>query len=289
MTTLRVLRTSKATLTKTLYLDEVATGATGNVVVTVTRLDGTAVESGNATGPDSANQYTYLFGGRDVLDELIVSWAATVSGDAVVLDQDRLQVVGGFFFGLSEVRNELKVPVASATTAQLAAKRTEVEQECERICRRAFVPRFAREYLDGTNTERLALPPRRCEVRAVRAVSVGGVAWSAPDVAALAFSAEAGALYRPLGVIWPLGHRNIAVEWEFGWDYPPEDLKSVSMLRLRSLLPRTRSGIPERALSYTDQAGTSYRLSMPDKDSTGIPDVDGTYQRWMRPRGAVIA
>jgi hypothetical protein len=287
MATLCVLRTSKATLTRTLYLDELASDATGSVVVTITRLDGTAVESGNATGP-VGHVYSYLFGGRDTLDELVVGWAATVSGDAVVLDQDRLQVVGGFHFGLTEARDELSIP-ASTTTAQLAAKRTAVETECERICRRAFVPRFARATLSGNDTDRLALPPQQCEVTAVRAVSVAGVAWSAPDVAALAFSAEAGALYRPGGALWPVGHGNVVVEWEHGWPSPPGDLRDAEVLRLRSLLPRTRSGIPERATSYTDQAGGTYRLSMPDEESTGIPDVDGTYARWTRKRRAVVA
>src|SRR4051812_22212007 len=94
----RILRTAKATLTRSFYIDEAETAATGSVAVTVTRLDGTVVDSATAT-PDGQGGYAYNFPGRDVLDSLIVSWSGTVSGDAIVEDQDRIEIVGGFFFG----------------------------------------------------------------------------------------------------------------------------------------------------------------------------------------------
>lgn len=285
MSRVRILATTLVTLTHTFTADEQPTDAAGVVTVTVKRLDGSAVASGTASH-DGVGIYSYPVT-RAVLDTLTVDWSGTVGGSAVTV-RDIVEVCGGFHFGLSEARSELSVP-ASVTTAQLAAKRAAVERECERICRRAFVPRFERAALSGDDTDRLALPSRECEVRSIRGITVDGVAWSAPDVAAVNFSAELGALYRPGGVTWPAGHGNIVVEWEHGWDGPPEDLRDSEVLRLRSMLPRTRSGIPERATSFTDQAGSTYRLSMPDEESTGIPDVDGTYRKYTRKRRAVVA
>ncbi len=282
MATLRVLRTSKATLTKTLFLDEAGTDATGNVVVTVTRLDGTAVESGNATGPDANHQYSYLFGGRDLLDELVVTWAATVSGDAVVLDQDRLQVVGGFLFSLTEGRSADPVLSNMTTypTATLVEKRVRVETDAERICGQAFVPRFRRRVLDGTG--HASLPTGDPWLRAVRAITVtppGGVAavWSAGQLANV-IPGDDGTLTL-VGGWWPYGRRNVIAEYEYGLDTPPVDVADVSKTHFKSLLLARRSPLPDRAerIAVTD-LGTVL-LAQPVVDKTGLPEVDAVYAR----------
>jgi hypothetical protein len=283
MSRVRILATTLVTLSHTFTADELPTDAAGAVTATVKRLDATAVASGTASH-DGVGIYSYPVT-RAVLDTLTVDWSGTVGGSAVTV-RDIVEVCGGFLFGLAEARDELKLSLAAWPTAKLAAKRLEVEQECERICRQAFVPRFAREALSGNGTEWLATS--NTMLRTLRAVTVDGVVWSAPDVAALGLS-DSGTLTRPGGMTWPSGVRNVVVEYEHGLDTPPTEISDAGILRLRSMLSRPKSGIPDRTASYTDPAGGVYRLSLPTRDTTGIPDVDGPYLRYTRARRAVVA
>jgi hypothetical protein len=284
MSLVRMMVTSKVTVTHVFKADEVPTDAAGSVTATVQRLDGSAVASGTAThGAAGSGAYSWDVT-RAVLDSLTLDFSGSVGGSTVTA-RDYVEVVGGFLFDLGDARTDLGIP-ASVTSAKLAQKRIEVEQECERICRRAFVPRFAREVLSGNGTERLGL--KNSEIRAIRSVTVNGVAVTGSDLTAINYS-DSGVLTRPDGVLWPAGVKNIVVEVEHGWDYPPEDLRDANMLRLRSLLPRPRSGIPDRATSFVNDNGATYRLSQPTKDATGIPDVDGTYLKYARARRAVTA
>lgn len=281
MAVVRVLRTAKATLSRTFYLDEVAEGATGSVTVAVSRLDGTLVESGQAAGPDSANAYTYTFTGLDVVDELVVSWAASVGGDAFVLDQDRIEVVGGFLFGLAEGR--AVDPALSSTekfpTSALIERRIETEDECERICGQAFVPRFAREELSGTG--RTAFTLRWPLVRAIRSVTVAGTALSGAEVLGLGFT-DTGVVTG--GREWVRGRR-IVVEYEHGWDRPPPDVVRGAKLRFKSLLLEGRSALPDRAERVVTQTdGGTIQFATPSADRTGIPAVDAIYGRFPAPR-----
>jgi hypothetical protein len=291
---IRVLKSAAATVARTMYVDEVATDFAAPPTYTVKRLDGTSLFSGTATDVAGTGNYSIALPGGPTfpasatwqLDTLVVAWTGSIGG-AVITVTDTVEVVGGFFFGLAEVRAEFALSAVTYPTATLAARRLEVEQRCEeKICRRAFVPRFARETLSGTDTDRLAV--RWPELRVLRAVTVAGVAWSAPDVAAVGLSAH-GVLTRPGGAIWPAGSGNIIVEYEHGLDFPPEPVKSASMIHLRALLGRSKSGVPDRAASFTSGEGGTYRLTLPGEESTGIPDVDAAYMAYARKRRAVVA
>ncbi|MBM0257055.1 hypothetical protein [Micromonospora sp. 4G55] len=183
-----------------------------------------------------------------------------------------MEVVGGFLFELAEVRQEHGLSLAQHPTEKLIRKRLEVEVECERICGQAFVPRFERAMVESSGTDALLLP--RVEVRALRAVSVAGTAWSTGDVAAVAVD-SAGVLTRPAGV-WPSGR--VVVEYEHGMDMPPEDLRTAAMLRLRSRVNITSSGVPDRAISWSAAEGGTYRIALPSGERTGIPEVDAAYE-----------
>jgi hypothetical protein len=286
MSLVRVLKSAAVAMTHTFYVDEQATDASTGVTVAVTRLDGTAVASGAATHP-GLGQYAYTVPGQSTLDTLVVTWTATSIGGAVVTAADYIEIAGGYLFGLTEAR-ALDPPLNSVTypTATLAARRIEVEQECERICRQAFVPRFYRETLNGTGTDRLGL--KWMMLRRLRAVTVSGVAWTSPDVTAVP-PADNGIARRPAGAIWPEGVGNIVVEYEHGWDYPPEEIRTAAMKRLRSRLTPTSSGVPDRAVSWSAQDGGTYRISLPGKQTTGVADVDGVYERYTRLPRAVFA
>lgn len=260
----RVLRTTPATLSHTFKVDETPTSA-GAVTVAVKRLDGTTVASGAATA-GTPGQYSYALAGQAELDTLTVDWSGSLG-----TERDVVEIVGGHLFDLAEARSQ--PPPLDATkypTATLRAKRVEVEVECERICGVAFVPRYERVVLDGSGGEPLVLP--RVEIRAVRSVSIGGAITTGVDFD------PAGVIYRAGGASWPAGRRNVLVEYEHGYDAPPEDLKMAAMLRLRSRLTMTSSGVPDRAITWTAAEGGTYRIALPSKTKTGVPDVDAAYE-----------
>lgn len=294
----RVQRTMTATLAHTFYVGEVATSATGTVSVAVTDANGSSVASGNATAAGLGYQFTLPAQAQLAL--LTVTWSATVSGVAVV-ETDQVEIVGGFFWTLTEGRDSdpIFADTAKYPAADMVGFRQEVEEECERICGRAFVPRYRRVVLDGTGTWDIVVPDGADEVvagivlrgvRTVRAAKVAPrvgqtfVALSAGELAALAMTAD-GMLRRTDGRVWTEGIANVVLEYEYGSDAPPADLKRATLLRLRSRANIHRSGVPDRAISFTMAEGGTYRLSTPGASRTGVPEVDGAYDRYSRGAG----
>jgi hypothetical protein len=284
MSLIRVLRTAAATLTRTIYVDETPTDAAGAVTVAVTRLDGTAVTSGNATHAGTG-VYTFVLPGQAQLDHLNVEWTGSVGGGTVAL-ADRVEIVGGFLFGLAEARASDMSLASTVTypTSTLAAKRIEVEQECDRLCGWSFVPRFARAVLAGTGTDTVSLPDRAIRaLRSVKTRSTPAEAYtSVPNLAYLAVS-PGGTLTRYDGGLFPAGYGSTVVEYEHGLDNPTTDLADAAMTRLRSRLNMHRSGIPDRTSSYTDANGATYRVVRPTRGTTGLDEVDAVYQRYEAP------
>jgi hypothetical protein len=297
MTTVtRVERGRTATLEHTFLVGETPTNSSTAVTYTVVDANGTAVTSGTAS-TGGTGRYTFTLPAQSLLAHLTVTWSATIAGQPVV-ESDLVEVVGGFYFTLVEARasEPTFVDTAKYPSADLEVSRLEVEVECERICQRAFVPRYRRVVLDGTGTPDLVLPDGGDElvagivlrgVRTVRSAKVAPragqpyVALTAGQLAALAITAD-GTLTRTDGGVWTEGRSNVVLEYEFGSDAPPADLKRMSLVRLRSRANIHRSGVPDRAISFTVAEGGTYRLSTPSAERTGIPEVDGTYARYSR-------
>ena len=82
------------------------------------------------------------------------------------------------------------------------------------------------------------------------------------------------------GGVWDEGRRNVVIEYECGWDAPPGELAGASMIRLRSVLNRSLSSVPDRATSFVTEGGTTFRLDTPHAFATGIPEVDAVYNRY---------
>lgn len=284
---IRVLRTARATLTKTFYLGEQPTDADGAVTVAITRLDGTAVQSGSATGPVS-HVYSFGFSGVDVLDRLRVTWTATIAGDAVVLDQDEIQVCGGFYFGLAEGRGSSTALASTGkyTEADLVEYRRLVEDEAEHIIGRAFVPRFARVVVNGNDTGTIRVPHRA--IRKVRAVTVakfyGDTNPAVFDAGALARVAPGDGYLQLAGPVgfgyWPRSVKNITLEYEYGEDYPSPQLVNAAKTRFKDALTSRNSMLPDRAASVNNQDMGTIVLAAPDETSTGLPTVDAIYRRY---------
>lgn len=285
MTTLvRVRVTSKITLTQVFEVDGVPTDAAGAVTVTVDRLDGTNVNSGSATH-GATGSYSYEIPASLELDTWTVDFSGVVAGATVVV-RDVVEHVGGFLFPISRARKDLKLK-ESWTVDKLTEKRIEVEQECEAICRTAWVPRFTRVYVDGSGTDELIVPDlflRR--VRAVSIVGADGVAGTPYDAGQLGYLAatSSGVIVHRGGSPWPMGRENVLVEYEYGKDYPPAAITTAAISHLSERLTTDSGGIPARALSWTAQDGGVYRLTMPGAEAVGIPSIDSVYKRHGQPR-----
>lgn len=278
----RIQQTTRVTLTTYLRVDGQLTDATGDLTATLKRLDGTTVDTATSTRTDLGT-YQYTPPEQADVDYLTLDWTGTLAGAAVSI-RDYVEIVGGHYFGLAEVRDEYRElrDTAKWPTARLAGKRVEVEQECDTITGQAWVPRFGRYLLDGTGTSELVTPA--VMLRTVRTVSVAGqagatfTALTAAELAAVA-PLDSGLLVRDDGGIWPAGRRNVLVELEHGADLPPQEISTAAMARLRSKLAAPSSAIPDRALSWTPGMGGVFRISTPNARMTGIPDVDAVYQR----------
>lgn len=286
----RVARTAKAVLEHTFYVGEDPTDSTTIVTVSIVDANGDAVTSGNATSAGAGTgTYTFTLPAQTELDELTATWTGTIDGAAVAED-DTVEIVGGFFFTLHAARtaDSSIADTLKYSSALLASTRTEVEFECEEICAQAFVPRYRRVVLDGTGTPDLLLPdPNIRLIRAVRVAPRVDGTFVALTTAQLAALVERGdrVLRRTDGNVWTEGYGNVVVEYEHGLNQPPPDLVRMAKIRLRSRLNLERTGIPDRAVSFSAADGGTYRLSLPDAYTTGIPDVDAVYERYsLRPK-----
>jgi hypothetical protein len=214
---------------------------------------------------------------------LDVVWAATVGGDAIILDQDVIEVVGGFAFGLAEARS---IDVVFANTSRYPTEdvvevRLWTEDEAEQICGQAFVPRFERETLTGFGDRPLRLT--HPHLRKVRALIIDGVATAAADIAAVGAD--------PLGLIrtgreWPVATGSVVAEYEHGLDRPSPDMVRAMKTRWRSLMfeRKTRSPLPDRSEAFTRTEVGLVRYGQEGADATGIPAVDAVYARHASPR-----
>lgn len=281
MALFRVLVTTKLTVAHTF-----ATDATGDVTVTVKRLDGSAVVPPITATHGTTGKYTAELPASAVLDAWSLDWAGTFAGVAVVV-RDYVEHVGGFLFDIDAARSAHRTTANPWNSAKypddlLEAKRIAVEQEAEAIAHAAFVPRYARVVLNGSGTDSIVAPDM--DLRTVRSVKVAErygqpyVDLGAAELAAVA-PLDSGVLARDDGGTWPAGRRNVIIEYEYGADFCPNEVTDAAIMRLRYMVSSTRTSIPDRAISYTILEGGVYRMAQAGKRSTGSPDIDAAYLR----------
>lgn len=252
----------------------------GAPTVSVTAADGTLITSGTATGTDPA---TFALSAAQTadLDVLTVTWT---DGSTVITTV--VEIVGAVYFTVADARAFGK-PLDNSTDfpdAKILDYRAAVESEAEAIMRRAFVPKYRHVTLTGRGVDRLLLPDDM--IRSVRSIGEWDTdktvltAYAAGDLVALSVESW-GAITRTNGGVFTSGDANVVVGYEYGADGPPRELKEAMLLRLRTLLAAPRSGISDRALSFTDSGGTTTRLATAGMAGweTGIPDVDAVYKR----------
>jgi hypothetical protein len=283
----RILAGSPATLSYQFQdADGVDAAPAGAVTVGVKKADQSVlVAAGTATGGSGTAPRTLALAAVNTLELLTATF--TDAGDGSTHEQD-IEVVGGYYFTVAQARaaEPSLADTASYEQAAVVAARREVEDEAERICARAFVPRFCRDVLDGSG--RSALKTTNPDLRQLRSLRIGGTLVDGVALDGLALADigvdRAGWLIHPDS--WPAGVGNIVPEYDYGWDRPPAELVKAAILRLRSRLNMPRSGVPDRAERIVLQEGATFTLAMPGEFQTGIPDVDAVYWRYSnRQRG----
>ena len=214
---LRHVQGRSATLRKTLYVGSTATNPTpDSATVTITRADGTVVISDQAAADEGTGVFSVTLTPAQtaLLDRLTVVWTATFAGFAQTF-KDTVEIVGDTFFTIAEAR---QVPPLNNATQfpddKIIAVRTRIEQRMEKLLGWACVPRYEYERVSsyGEGPVRLRWP----YLRAVRSISVAGVAYTAPEIAFV--TGQDGFLYNSTSSrgYWPAGWSNMIVGYEHG-------------------------------------------------------------------------
>lgn len=269
----RVLRGTAATIRWTKLGQDGEAVAAGAATVEVRRANGTELVAATATQVgDTANERTFTLTTTHtaLLDNLKVLWTDGAT------QETHVEIVGGFLFSLAEARStdsSMEDP-GKVLAEEMLTARYEVEQEFEEICEVAFVPRFRRATLRGP----LILPDKR--IRTLRSVTLDTTALTADELAKVTYDHGILSLKSTT--------RPVTVEYEHGYDSPPADVRRAAITRLRSRVFASKSGIPDRATSFSVTEGGTYRLSTPGENRTGIPEVDAVLERYQE-RDAVVA
>jgi hypothetical protein len=291
----RVLRTAATTITHVFYAPgtETLTDPTGTPTYVVTDAAGATVTSGNGTVVGGGTgEVTVALAGQANLDLLTVAITATVAG-ASLTEYDTVEVVGGFFFGLAEGRasDEQLGDTERYPTWLLERARAATEYECEQICDRAFVQRYAYVTLDGTGTSQLILdgPGEDRSFRdfvSLRSLSMSTevdgtfTAFTAGELADVAV-AQDGTMRRASGDAFTAGWSNVRAGYVYGSSRGlPVDLKLATLTRFRTWCNVFRSGVPDRTTSFSTADGSTFRFAPEAAYRTGIPSVDAAYTRY---------
>lgn len=270
------------------YVDEDGTpgDAPGAVTVAVDDSTGAAVlaDGAAALSGDVEGRYERALTAAQTatLDVLSATWS--IDGDTVATTL--VEVRGPFPFTIAEARashttlaNEGKYP-----TEDLVEARTDVEDELEWICARAFTPRFRTVTLNGGGERALHLPDG--DLRSIRSCTVDGTALSVGELADLVVY-DSGRVERAAGDVWPWGQENVTIGYEFGLDRLPPSVKRASLLRLRELLNQDTRAVPATA-TQASAKGITVGLDRTEFE-TGNPLVDPVYRRWSRRVAATSA
>lgn len=254
-----------------------ADDADGDVSVAVVDEAGDAVAAGAATAdPDTAGRYTFDLPPQTQLARLTVDWTGEFGGVEETLT-GYVEVVGAQLFTVGELRafgDGALADAAQYPDADLEAKRDEIAAFFEQECGISFVPRYARELLDGDGGATLYVRRRRPTL--LRSVVVDGVALTADEIENV-FLYSSRALVRRYAC-WPCGLQNVVVEYVHGHQAPPRPIKEAALLYARYKLVTTE--LDDRTVTVANDLGT-VRLSVPgDRYPTGIPVVDATICRY---------
>jgi hypothetical protein len=267
----RVLRNTQATLEVVFYSGGVATDADGAVTADITRADGTVFASGAATTHGATGHYTYTLAPQTNLEYFTLVWNGTFGAVAQKITT-HTEIVGAFYAPLNDIR---AMKGLSSTTdfpnATLEEARQWFEDFAEQFCGRAFVPRFARDLLQGDGTDTLML--LHTEPRSIISCKVAGVAQTGLTTWSLY---PTGVVVRDTGLfsVATRNIRNVEIQYEHGLDEPDLELRQAALRAIQYRLLGDSLGLPAEAIA----GGVDVRApTFPNAGQgrpTGIPEVD---------------
>lgn len=270
MSTERVRRNTAATLSVTFYGDETPIDADDAVTVEIRKADGTELYAGTANRTETG-VYTYTLPPQSQLNNLNVDWSGSFGSNPATVTT-YVEIVGAEYFSIAEFRayDTVLSNTTKYTTQKLIDARSAVEAEFEGICRRAFVPRYHREVIEGDGTGYIWLS--KPEPLHVISLTVDGDNWA--DVTPRRHAYNLRQLYFPNNSI-PSGSE-VVIEYEYGMWTVPERIKHAALKRAKYRLVAGSSRIDERATVMNVPDFGNFVLATPGQRGsyTGIPDVD---------------
>lgn len=276
----RILKGTAGVLEITVYSDGTLTDPT---VVSVAVVDdqGNTVTTGAAaaTGSSSGKVTATLDDAQTAeVKNLTATWTLTVGANSQTFVTYH-EVVGDILFSEAELRafDGAAVSVAATyTDAAILAMHDLVAEAFEQITGVAFGARFKREVFDGSGDSTLWL--NSMQVGSIIGAAIrtaGSTTWTALTAGELAdlLVSPNGRVIRDSMGSWTSGNRNIRVDYTYGYQPVPFEVKRAAMWVARNYL--TGSNLPRNAISQVDELGT-FQLSVPGKGGSwfGIPEVD---------------
>jgi hypothetical protein len=270
---IQVLKNTGATLQETFS----AGAADGTVTVTLTHADGTSAGSGSAIH-GTGGVYTFALAPQAELDLLSVVWSGSWSGVAQSITS-QVEIVGGLLFSVADARafgDQTLNDTVKYPDDVIRAARERIADAFEQVCSVAFVPRYARDVLDGNGGYAIRVYHQRCN--RVIAASINGVALTSGQLADIT-ARQSGYLIRNSGAWdWSFAGRNVVVAYEHGYPSAPPDIQRAALVLARYEL--VSNDISDRMIAFDSDLG-QVRLSVPGRQyPTGIPIVDATLARY---------
>jgi hypothetical protein len=264
----RVLRNTQATLEVTFYSAGAATDADGSVTVDITRADGTVFATGAATTHPGVGRYAYTLAPQTNLEYFTLVWIGTFAS-IVQKITTHTEIVGAFYAPLVDIRAMKGLTDTVAfPSARLEEARQWFEDFAEQFCGRAFVPRFARDKLDGDGTNTIRL--NHIEPRTILSAKDGGVTQTGTATWALYAT---GRVVRDVGSFGD-AVRNVEIQYEYGADEPDLELRSAALRAIQYRLLGDQLGLPAEAIAGgVDVRGPTF-AGVGTGRPTGIPEVD---------------
>lgn len=275
----RVLKGTAGTLEVLVTVDGTATDPTVASVAVVDGQGNSVTVGAAAIVGDGSGRVTAALDDAQAAESktLVATWTLTVSGNSQTFVTYH-QVVGDALFSEAELRAFDAGAAADTATypdAALVAMHELVAEAFEQIVGTAMGLRFTREYLDGDGSNVLWV--KNTAVGSVLAAATrarGTNTWTALTVDELAtvVANSAGRVVRESGY-WPQGTVNVRVDYTYGLQPVPFELKRAAMWVARTNL--VGSNLPRRAITQLDPLG-SYRLAVPGERGSwfGDPEVD---------------
>jgi hypothetical protein len=265
-----ILRNTQATLSVVFS----AGYADSTVTATITRADGTVVTTGPATKDLAvAGRYTYVLLPQTAVNALTVKWEGSFGGIVQSLDFP-VEIVGAHLFTVAEARafgDQALKDSAKYPDSVIIDARERITDYFKRVCSVSFTPRYGRVTLDGFRVlHSLWLPDTK--VARVFTITENGVAVDPASVDVY----PTGQLFRR--VPWAADYQNITVDYQHGWEAPPDDVSRAALMLARYDL--TTNQLADRFISFANELGVIRQAVPGERYPTGIPIVDAVLARY---------